>query len=254
MKRADLSKRPDEVAGMFDDVAPGYDRTNNLLSVGNAPLWRAATTRAVAPKAGERILDVAAGTGTSSVSLSKTGATVVAVDFSEGMVEIGRKRHKKIEFHVADAERLPFGDDEFDAVAISFGLRNIADPRAALSEMYRVMKPGGRLVICEFSTPPNGIFRVAYRTYLRYVMPVVVGRVSSNPEAYKYLNESIEAWPDQATLSQWIRAAGFTRVAWRNLTGGVVALHRGHKPQDPFIRASVARRRASRRRPTRAAS
>jgi demethylmenaquinone methyltransferase/2-methoxy-6-polyprenyl-1,4-benzoquinol methylase len=120
--------------------------------------------------------------------------------------------------------------------------------------MYRVMKPGGRLVICEFSTPPNGLFRGAYRTYLKYVMPVVVGRVSSNPEAYKYLNESIEAWPDQTTLSQWIRAAGFTRVAWRNLTGGVVALHRGHKPEDPVIRASVARRRASRRRPTRAAS
>jgi demethylmenaquinone methyltransferase/2-methoxy-6-polyprenyl-1,4-benzoquinol methylase len=249
-----LTKQPDEVAGMFDDVAPRYDRTNNLLSVGNAPLWRAATTRAVAPKAGERILDVAAGTGTSSASLSKTGATVVAVDISSGMIEVGRKRRKTIEFQVADAEQLPFDDDEFDAVTISFGLRNINDPRAALAEMYRVMKPGGRLVICEFSTPPNGLFRGAYRTYLRRVMPVVVGRISSNPVAYRYLNESIEAWPDQGTLSQWIRAAGFTRVAHRNITGGVVALHRGRKPEDPAIRASVARRRASRRRPVRAAS
>lgn len=239
---------------MFDDVAPRYDRTNTLLSVGNAPLWRAATTRAVAPKSGERILDVAAGTGTSSVPLGRTGAVVVAVDISPGMIEVGRKKHKKLEFQVADAERLPFGDDEFDAVTISFGLRNIRDPRAALAEMYRVMKPGGRLVICEFSTPPNGIFRGAYRTYLRFVMPVVVGRISSHPAAYQYLNESIEAWPDQATLSQWIRAAGFTRVAHRNLTGGVVALHRGRKPEDAAIRASVARRRASRRRPMRAAS
>lgn len=238
-----MEKDPDEVAGMFDGVARHYDRTNTVLSAGNAILWRMAMVRAVAPVAGERILDVAAGTGTSSVALARSGARVVAVDFSAGMIEEGRRRHKNIEFIQADAEKLPFGDNEFDAVAISFGLRNIADPKAALSEMYRVLKPGGRLVVCEFSKPPVAILRAGYWTYLRHVMPVVADRVSSNPEAYKYLAESIQEWPDQGELSQWLRGAGFIRVAYRNLTAGIVALHRGRKPSDATVLASVAKRK-----------
>ncbi|MGE3194126.1 MAG: bifunctional demethylmenaquinone methyltransferase/2-methoxy-6-polyprenyl-1,4-benzoquinol methylase UbiE [Microbacteriaceae bacterium] len=243
MSRAEMDKQPDEVSGMFDGVARHYDRTNAIMSVGNAALWRAATVRAVNPQPGERILDVAAGTGTSSAALAHRGATVVALDFSPGMIAEGRRRNPRIEFVEGDAERLPFGDDEFDAVTISFGLRNVAHPKAALAEMYRVLKPGGRLVVCEFSKPPRAVFRAGYAAYMRFVMPVVATVASSNRDAYGYLRESIEQWPDQGTLSQWIRGVGFTRVAYRNLTAGVVALHRGHKPEDPGIRASTAKRR-----------
>jgi demethylmenaquinone methyltransferase/2-methoxy-6-polyprenyl-1,4-benzoquinol methylase len=247
VSKADLNKKPGEVAGMFDGVARHYDRTNAVLSAGNAALWRAATVRAVDPQPGERILDVAAGTGTSSVALQRNGARVVAVDFSPGMIAEGRRKHKKIEFIEADAEKLPFGDNEFDAATISFGLRNVANPKVALSELYRVLKPGGRLVVCEFSKPPVAIVRASYWGYLRYVMPTVVGRVSSNPDAYTYLAESIRAWPDQGELSQWIRGAGFTRVAYRNLTAGIVALHRGRKPVDSTVLASVAKRKGTTR-------
>lgn len=214
---------------MFDGVAKHYDRTNAVLSMGNAFIWRLATVRAVDPQRGERILDIAAGTGTSSAAFAKSGAEVVAADFSAGMIELGRQKHPGIEFVQADATALPFGDAEFDVVTISFGLRNVENPRAALGEMFRVLKPGGRVVICEFSKPPRAIFRAGYGAYMRFVMPAIVDMTSSNPEAYTYLNESIQDWPDQTTLSQWLRGAGFTRVAYRNLTAGVVALHRGHK-------------------------
>lgn len=215
---------------MFDGVARGYDRTNAVLSVGNAALWRIATVRAVDPKPGERILDIAAGTGTSSVALAKTGAEVIALDFSQGMVDEGRRRHPDLQFVQGDAEKLPFGDAEFDAVTISFGLRNVQHPQVALAEMHRVLKPGGRVVICEFSRPPLGVLRAGYHAYLRHVMPLIAGAASSNPEAYRYLFESIRDWPDQTVLSQWLRSARFTRVGYRNLSWGVVALHRGRKP------------------------
>jgi len=237
-----MDKQPDEVSGMFDGVARHYDRTNAIMSGGNDWLWRIATVRAVDPQPGARILDVAAGTGTSSAALARSGATVVALDFSAGMIAEGRRRHPKIEFVEADAEKLPFGDDEFDAVTISFGLRNVEHPKTALSEMYRVLKPGGRLVICEFSKPPRALFRTGYAAYMRFVMPAVAALASSNKDAYGYLRESIEQWPDQGTLTQWVRGVGFTRVAYRNLTAGVVALHRGHKPEDAAIRASTQRR------------
>jgi demethylmenaquinone methyltransferase / 2-methoxy-6-polyprenyl-1,4-benzoquinol methylase len=241
-----MEKHPHEVARMFDDVARGYDRTNDALSGGHSLLWRIATVKAVEPVAGERILDVAAGTGTSSAALAKSGATVVAADFSPGMITEGRRRHPRIEFVEADAQRLPFGDDEFDAVTISFGLRNVQDPRAALAEMYRVLKPGGRIVVCEFSKPPRAIVRAGYFGYLKAVMPAVARVTSSHPAAYDYLAESIRSWPDQGELSRWLRAVGFTRVAYRNLTAGVVALHRGRKPEDTAVLASVAKRRTRR--------
>ena len=218
---------------MFDDVAKGYDRTNNLLSGGNAPLWRIQLVRAVNPQPGEKILDLAAGTGTSSVALSKTGASIVAGDFSEGMLEVGRAKHGKnpqISFVHADAMKLPFKKDEFDAVTMSFGLRNVLDPKKALAELFRVTKPGGRIVICEFSTPTAGVTKSFYKTYLTKVMPAFAKLSSTNTEAYTYLAESIEAWPNQSELASWIREAGFEQVAYRNLTGGIVAMHRGVKP------------------------
>jgi demethylmenaquinone methyltransferase/2-methoxy-6-polyprenyl-1,4-benzoquinol methylase len=215
---------------MFDGVARGYDRTNAVLSVGNAALWRIATVRAVDPKPGERVLDIAAGTGTSSVALAKSGAEVIALDFSAGMVEEGRRRHPDLTFVQGDAMKLPFADGEFDAVTISFGLRNVQQPKVAIAEMRRVLKPGGRVVICEFSRPPLGVLRAGYHAYLRYVMPLVAGVASSNPEAYRYLFESIREWPAQPELARWLRDAGFEGVGYRNLTWGVVALHRGRTP------------------------
>ena len=227
---------------MFDDVSTHYDRTNNVLSAGNDVLWRIATTKAVSPRPGERILDLAAGTGTSSASLARPvkngvgGAHVVAADFSPGMIEVGRRQqagNPNIEFIVADGMNLPFGDNEFDAVTISFGLRNIVDPKVALSQLYRVTKPGGRIVICEFSTPPFTPIRVGYSTYLQRVMPAVARVASSNPAAYIYLAESIKDWPNQTTLSRWLSETGFQQVGYRNLTFGIVALHRGVKPSSP---------------------
>lgn len=233
MNRADLSKQPEQVSAMFDDVSTKYDRMNAVLSVGNDALWRIATTRAVGPASGERILDLAAGTGTSSASLAKNGAQVVAADFSPGMIAVGREKYadrSDIQFVEADATKLPFADEEFDATTISFGLRNVVRPKDALAEMLRVTKPGGRIVICEFSTPTLAPMRAAYNLYLDKVMPLVAGIASSNAEAYTYLNDSIRAWPTQPELASWLREAGYEQVAYRNLTGGIVALHRGLRP------------------------
>jgi demethylmenaquinone methyltransferase / 2-methoxy-6-polyprenyl-1,4-benzoquinol methylase len=242
VSKADLDKKPAQVAAMFDEVSTHYDRTNTVLSVGNASLWRVATTRAVGPRAGERILDVAAGTGTSSASLARNGASVVAADFSEGMIEVGRRRqagNPYVTFVQADATQLPFDDDSFDAVTISFGLRNIVDPQKALAEFYRVTKPGGRVVICEFSHPPVGLIRAGYGAYLKYGMPLLAKVASSNPAAYEYLMDSIQAWPAQPELAAWLRDAGYESVAWRNLTAGIVALHRGRKPVTAPTKAAA---------------
>lgn len=236
-----MQKNPDEVAGMFDATAKRYDLLNSLLSGGNDKLWRIHMQRAVRPKAGERILDVAAGTGASAAPMAKAGALVTALDLSQGMIDEGRKRHPDIEFVHGTAEELPFDDDTFDAVTISFGLRNVQQPRAALSEFHRVLKPGGRVIICEFSQPPVNVVRRSYELYLRTLLPGMARAASSNPESYRYLVESIQAWPEQEVLSQWIRTAGFTRVAHRNLTMGVVALHRGRKPTEITSAMRIAR-------------
>ncbi|MDF2990990.1 MAG: ubiE [Microbacterium sp.] len=233
--RADLGKDPQRVSGMFDQVASAYDRTNTVLSLGNDRFWRVATLRAVAPKRGERILDLAAGTGTSSMAFVPSGAQVVAADFSRGMIAEGRRRHGNVpnlEFVQADATDLPFQDGEFDAVTMSFGLRNVNDPRRALRELRRVTRPGGRIVVCEFSHPPSRAFNGLYRFYNDRVLPVMAKTVSSNAEAYDYLNESIRDWPDQPTLAGWMRDAGWDAVAYRNLSFGIVALHRGIRPAE----------------------
>lgn len=229
MARADLDKQPAEVAAMFDEVAERYDLTNDLLALGQTRLWRRAVVNAIAPRPGERVLDLAAGTGTSSAPLQARGAVVVPCDFSLGMLTVGRRRDPDLPFVAGDAMRLPFADGSFDAVTISFGLRNTVDPRGALAEMARVTRPGGRLVVCEFSHPSFGPFRTVYSRYLMGALPGIARRASSNPEAYAYLAESIRAWPDQASLAALMTASGWRDVQWLNLTGGIVALHRGRR-------------------------
>ncbi len=240
MAVADVGKDPREVSAMFSEVASGYDLTNALLSVGNATLWRIATVKAVNPQPGERVLDIAAGTGTSSVALAKSGAEVVALDFSPGMIAEGRKRHPDLTFVEGDAEELPFPIDSFDAATISFGLRNVNNPQKALSEMKRVLRPGGRLVVCEFSHPQRAVVGGSYRGYLRYVMPAVARLTSSHAPAYQYLMKSIEDWPNQDIIAQWLRVAGFIRVGYRNLTGGIVAMHRARVPNSSAARPPVS--------------
>ncbi|EST30874.1 ubiquinone/menaquinone biosynthesis methyltransferase [Streptomycetaceae bacterium MP113-05] len=228
--RASLEKQPHEVAAMFDDVAARYDLTNDVLSLGQTRLWRRAVARAVDAQPGERVLDLAAGTGTSSLPFAEAGAYTVPCDFSTGMLGEGRGRHPWMPFTAGDATRLPFQDGVFDAVTISFGLRNVQDTDAALREMQRVTRPGGKVVICEFSHPTWAPFRTVYTEYLMRALPPVAEAVSSNPDAYVYLAESIRAWPDQPGLAARLQGAGWQRVAWRNLSGGVVALHRGFRP------------------------
>lgn len=218
---------------MFDEVSPRYDLTNDVLSLGSSRLWRRALTRAIAPRKGMRVLDIAAGTGTSSAAIAHHGASVVAADFSEGMLSVGRERqagNDLIEFVHADATSLPFTDNEFDAATISFGLRNVNEPKKALAEMLRVTKPGGRVVICEFSHPPIGLIRKPYFFYTKHIMPTIAGWVNGASDAYDYLNESIVEWPTQRELADWMREAGFEQVEYRNLSAGIVALHRGVVP------------------------
>ncbi|MFD5033278.1 demethylmenaquinone methyltransferase [Streptomyces sp. NPDC058220] len=227
MTRASLDKQPHEVASMFDDVAANYDLTNDVLSLGQARLWRKEVAKAVNARPAEKVLDLAAGTATSSLPFAATGAYVVPCDFSQGMLREGKKRHPWMPFTTGDATKLPFADEVFDAVTISFGLRNVHDTDLALRELYRVTKPGGRVVICEFSHPTWAPFRTVYTEYLMRALPPTARAVSSNPDAYVYLAESIRAWPDQPALAARLQGAGWSKVAWRNLTGGVVALHRG---------------------------
>ncbi|MGB8500971.1 demethylmenaquinone methyltransferase [Mycobacterium sp.] len=223
MSRATLDKDPHEVASMFDAVARRYDITNTVLSLGQDRFWRRATRKALDVDAGDRVLDLAAGTAVSTSELARSGAWCVAADFSVGMLRAGKAR--AVPKVAGDATRLPFSDQTFDAVTISFGLRNVVDREAALREMARVTRPGGRLVVCEFSTPANPLFGTVYKEYLMQALPRVARAVASNPEAYVYLAESIRAWPDQAELARLIQQAGWSGVRWRNLTGGIVALH-----------------------------
>ncbi|WP_067170827.1 demethylmenaquinone methyltransferase [Microtetraspora niveoalba] len=241
MTRASLDKQPHEVAAMFDRTARRYDLVNDVLSLGQDRLWRKATAAAIDAGPGELVLDLAAGTGTSTDAFTLLGARAIACDFSLGMLRTGVERRggsglsgggvRGVSFVAGDALRLPFADDAFDAVTISFGLRNMADTHEALRELLRVTRPGGRLVICEFSRPPIKSFDLVYSQYLMKLLPQVARAVSSNPDSYEYLAESIQEWPDQAALARVIQESGWGKVAWRNLSLGIVALHRAVKPK-----------------------
>jgi demethylmenaquinone methyltransferase/2-methoxy-6-polyprenyl-1,4-benzoquinol methylase len=255
MARAELDKQPGEVAAMFDGIAPRYDLLNDILSMGQVRLWRRAVARITGAKPGERVLDLAAGTGTSTLTFTATGADAVACDFSLGMLQAGHARgargargvrggaeppreqggsggdrsprgsRARLGWVAGDALRLPFRDGAFDAVTISFGLRNVADTGAALAEMRRVTRPGGRLVVCEFSTITIAPADMLYRRYLLHALPAIARRTARNPEAYEYLAESIVDWPAQRELAGLIRAAGWSAVKWRDLSMGAVAVH-----------------------------
>ncbi len=185
---------------MFDGVAANYDLTNDVISLGQARLWRKAVARAVDARPAQKVLDLAAGTATSSQPFVKAGAYVVPCDFSLGMLKVGKERHPWMPFTAGDGMKLPFRDETFDTVTISFGLRNIQDTEVALRELYRVTKPGGKVVICEFSQPTWTPFRTVYTEYLMRAIPPTARAVSSNPDAYVYLAESIRDWPDQPAL------------------------------------------------------
>jgi demethylmenaquinone methyltransferase / 2-methoxy-6-polyprenyl-1,4-benzoquinol methylase len=285
MTRAQLDKRPGDVAAMFDKVAPRYDLLNDVLSLGQDRWWRKVVAKAVGARAGEVVLDLAAGTGTSSVTFTAAGAACVACDFSLGMLRAGSSRlgaqggqarsatpassadpaspatapassatpaspatapassatpassagpaspaPGPVRFVAGDALRLPLRDESADAVTCSFGLRNVADPDAALAEMFRVTKPGGRLVICEFGHLPSPRLDAIYGRYLMAALPAVARRLSPAGDAYEYLAESIRDWPDRAELARRMAGAGWTAVRWRDLTLGVVTVHTARRP------------------------
>jgi demethylmenaquinone methyltransferase/2-methoxy-6-polyprenyl-1,4-benzoquinol methylase len=229
MARAGLDKNRRDVAEMFDGVAKGYDRTNSVMTLGFDRRWRWLTRKVLEAAPGERVLDLAAGTAVSTFEYAKSGAWCVAADFSLGMLQSGA--HRDVPKVAADAFHLPFASDSFDAVTVSFGLRNMDDTRAALREMCRVVRPGGRLVICEVSQPSFRPIRWLHHHVVLRLLPKITRPFSSNREAYAYLAESMRDWHDQHALAVLISEAGWEEVEWLNLTLGVVALHRAVKPE-----------------------
>lgn len=210
---------------MFDAVAARYDRMNAVMTMGQERRWRSVVARELDVQHGDRVLDLAAGTGASSVPIAAMGAQAVACDFSLGMLEVGTTHHPQLKFVAGDALRLPFADRAFDAVTISFGLRNVSNVDVALAELARVTRPGGRLVVLETSAPLRQPLRAGHHFYVERLLPRLARLVASNDEAYEYLAESVGVWPGPGALAAQIGAAGWTRVGWRQLMLGAVALH-----------------------------
>jgi demethylmenaquinone methyltransferase/2-methoxy-6-polyprenyl-1,4-benzoquinol methylase len=222
------------VRRMFDRVAPRYDLANTVFSLGQDHAWRRAAAQATRLADGEVAVDVACGTGalTRELEALAPGALVVGFDFSFEMLVRARPTPQPgPSYAVGDAMQLPLRDGSVDVVTIAFGLRNLPEPGQGLLELRRVLRPGGRLVVCEFSQPVVPVLGGFYRRYLTRLMPLAARRLTSDPEAYQYLARSIGAWPDQPELAAWLQQAGFAEVAWRDLTGGIVALHRGTVPR-----------------------
>jgi demethylmenaquinone methyltransferase/2-methoxy-6-polyprenyl-1,4-benzoquinol methylase len=232
------SDKAARVRSVFASVAGKYDVMNDLMSFGVHRLWKQFTLSLTGLKAGQRALDVAGGTGDLTAGLlrqvGKSGHVVLS-DINPRMLEIGRDRLLDRGFAgnweciLADAERLPFEENRFDAVTIGFGLRNVTDKAAALASMHRVLKPGGQLLVLEFSTPVTPGLKPLYDAYSFKVLPFLGQLVARDADSYRYLAESIRRHPDQETLLDMLRAAGFAETRYHNLTGGIVAVHRGYK-------------------------
>jgi demethylmenaquinone methyltransferase/2-methoxy-6-polyprenyl-1,4-benzoquinol methylase len=227
-----------KVAGVFHSVAQKYDVMNDLMSMGIHRLWKRFTIELSGVRKGQRVLDIAGGTGDLAAKFSRlVGAEgeVVLADINESMLKVGRDRLAdrgvagNIQFVQANAERLPFPDDHFDCITIAFGLRNVTDKDAALRSMYRVLKPGGQLMVLEFSKPTVKALSPIYDAYSFQILPLMGKLITNDAESYQYLAESIRMHPDQETLKEMMEDAGFVRCEYHNLTGGIVALHRGFK-------------------------
>jgi demethylmenaquinone methyltransferase / 2-methoxy-6-polyprenyl-1,4-benzoquinol methylase len=231
--RPTADKDAELVQRMFDRVAPRYDLANAVLSFGQDRHWRRVAAKAVDPRPTDRILDVASGTGMLAHDLRTSGAEVLALDFSWNMLAEGARREAAgrnpggagLLWVNGDGMRLPLGDASVDAITIAFGLRNLPDTAAGLRELARVTRPGGRIVVLEFSRPTWAPFREVYLRYLLGALPQLAKLVTSDPAAYRYLADSIVAWPDQPALAGVMAAAGWERPRWKNLSGGIVAVH-----------------------------
>lgn len=226
------------VADVFHSVAGRYDLMNDLMSGGIHRLWKRFTIELSAVRAGHRVLDIAGGTGDLAAKFSELvgeEGEVVLADINASMLQVGRDKlidsgaQGNLRYVQANAEELPFPDDHFDCITIAFGLRNVTDKDKALRSMLRVLKPGGRLLVLEFSKPENDLLSRAYDTYSFKVLPVLGKVIAGDSDSYQYLAESIRMHPDQDTLKQMMEDAGFMRCDFHNMTGGIVALHRGIK-------------------------
>jgi len=237
-KEVDKEAKASMVADVFHSVASRYDLMNDLMSAGIHRIWKRFTIELSGVRKGNSVLDIAGGTGDLAARFADIvgpeGAVVLA-DINESMLKVGRDKlldsgHLgNLEFVQADAQYLPFPDDSFDCITIAFGLRNVTDKDKALRSMLRVLKPGGRLLVLEFSKPQNPLLSKAYDAYSFKVLPVMGRLVANDSDSYQYLAESIRVHPDQETLKEMMEDAGFTRCEYHNMTGGVVALHKGVK-------------------------
>ncbi len=234
-----IEKKAERVAEVFHSVAARYDIMNDLMSGGIHRLWKQFTIELSGVRNGHRVLDIAGGTGDLALKFArrvgKEGSVILA-DINASMLGVGRDRLTdrgvvdNVDFVQADAQHLPFADNSFDCITIAFGLRNVTDKSAALVSMLRVLKPGGRLLVLEFSKPVNPLLQKLYDTYSFQVLPRIGKLVTNDSDSYQYLAESIRMHPDQETLKTMMAAAGFERCTYHNLTGGIVAVHRGIKP------------------------
>ncbi|MFT5720907.1 MAG: demethylmenaquinone methyltransferase/2-methoxy-6-polyprenyl-1,4-benzoquinol methylase [Motiliproteus sp.] len=238
-EQVDVADKEKRVASVFHSVAAKYDLMNDLMSMGVHRLWKAAAIEYSGVRKGQRVLDIAGGTGDLTQRFSKlvgpTGQVVLA-DINDSMLKVGRDKLQdhgisgNVRFVQANAEMLPFPDNHFDCITIAFGLRNVTDKQKALESMARVLKPGGRLLVLEFSKTENPLLTKIYDSYSFHLLPLIGKLVVNDSESYKYLAESIRMHPDQETLQAMMEQAGLVRCKYYNMTGGVVALHRGIKP------------------------
>lgn len=238
-QKVKAGEKAGRVAEVFHSVAGKYDLMNDLMSGGVHRLWKMFTVEMAAVRPGQTILDIAGGTGDLAQKFSRlTGptGTVVLADINDAMLRVGRDKlldrgvSQNLLFAQADAQYLPFPDHTFDCITIAFGLRNVTDKDLALRSMLRVLKPGGRLLVLEFSKPRSDLLEKAYDTYSFRVLPLMGKLVAGDAESYRYLAESIRMHPDQETLKQMMESAGFSQCSYHNMTGGIVALHKGIKP------------------------